>query len=67
MGELFGRSGRDWLTATSTSHVPHTIAFALHLAFLTAYPIFNALGVPSIHEQGMYDRFRLSRLLCDLE
>ncbi len=50
-----------------TRHLLHSLTLSLHLSFLLAYPLFNALGVPSIYEKGIYDRFRLSRLLCEVE
>lgn len=53
--------------APTTSHLLHSLTLSLHLSFLLAYPLFNALGVPSIYEKGIYDRFRLSRLLCEVD
>jgi phosphatidylinositol glycan class F len=41
-----------------------TLLFSLNLALLTAWPIVAALGIPSIYDDGIAARYRLTRLLC---
>lgn len=41
-----------------------TALLALHLALLGATPIAYALGVPSIHDDGIAARYRLTRIVC---
>ncbi|TXT13027.1 hypothetical protein VHUM_01428 [Vanrija humicola] len=41
-----------------------TALLALHLALLAATPIVYALGVPSIHDDGIAARHRLTRIVC---
>lgn len=52
---LLGAPSSTWL---------RTPLFGLHLALLTAWPVAYTLGIPSIHDQGIAARARLTRLLC---
>lgn len=54
------------LGAPTTSHHAQTLLMALHLALLLVLPLAYALGIPSLYESGSYERFRLTRLFCEL-
>ncbi|KAJ9120099.1 hypothetical protein QFC22_002997 [Naganishia vaughanmartiniae] len=55
------------LGAPITSHVVQTYLFALHFSLLTILPTVYALGIPSLYEAGSFERYRLTRLFCELE
>lgn len=40
---------------------------ALEIALLVAYPVTFTLGVPDMYEAGTWDRYRLTRMFCELE
>ncbi|KAL7422977.1 Glycosylphosphatidylinositol (GPI) anchor assembly protein [Cryptotrichosporon argae] len=52
------------LGAPLDSFFPHTVLLATTLALLVAYPVVYTLGIPSIHDAGIYDRYRLTKLVC---
>jgi phosphatidylinositol glycan class F len=54
------------LGAPSTTHHVQTILLALHLSLLIVLPPAYALGIPSLYESGSFERFRLTRLFCEL-
>ncbi|KAJ9103819.1 hypothetical protein QFC21_002281 [Naganishia friedmannii] len=55
------------LGAPITSHFVQTYLFALHFSLLTVLPTVYALGIPSLYEAGSFERYRLTRLFCELE
>ncbi|KAJ9121069.1 hypothetical protein QFC24_005050 [Naganishia onofrii] len=55
------------LGAPITSHFVQTYLFALHFSLLTILPTVYALGIPSLYETGSFERYRLTRLFCELE
>lgn len=44
-----------------------TYLISLELALLTTFPVVFALGLPNLYEAGTFDRYRLTRLFCELE
>ncbi|ORY31309.1 GPI biosynthesis protein family Pig-F-domain-containing protein [Naematelia encephala] len=44
-----------------------TILLGLHLSLLLVWPVVHCLGVPSIHNQGLVDRYRMTKLVCSLD
>ncbi|KAJ9117759.1 hypothetical protein QFC20_000037 [Naganishia adeliensis] len=48
------------------THIPQTLLFALHLSLLIVLPPTYALGIPSLYESGTFERYRLTRLFCEL-
>ncbi|KAL1412623.1 Glycosylphosphatidylinositol (GPI) anchor assembly protein [Vanrija albida] len=52
------------LGAPIASRAADTALLATHLALLAATPIVYALGVPSIHDDGIAARYRLTRIVC---
>jgi hypothetical protein len=40
---------------------------AIHLSILLVFPIVDALGIPDLYASGTLDRYRLTRLFCEIE
>ncbi|WVQ79352.1 hypothetical protein IAT38_001449 [Cryptococcus sp. DSM 104549] len=47
------------------SHYLQTILLSLHLSILTVWPVIHTLGIPSLQDDGIFARFRLTRLFCE--
>ncbi|KAI5453742.1 Glycosylphosphatidylinositol (GPI) anchor assembly protein [Naganishia albida] len=54
------------LGAPLSSHMARTALLALHLSLLLILPPTYALGIPSLYESGTFERYRLTRLFCEL-
>ena len=48
-------------------YLPHTFLLSIHLCLLIVWPVIHALGLPSIYDKGVYDRYRMTKLLADLQ
>ncbi|KAK4683747.1 GPI ethanolamine phosphate transferase 2/3 subunit F, partial [Tremellales sp. Uapishka_1] len=42
-----------------------TFLLAVHLALLLVFPVVHTFGIPSLYDQGILDRYRLTRLFCE--
>ncbi|BEI83926.1 hypothetical protein CcaverHIS002_0405300 [Cutaneotrichosporon cavernicola] len=78
--ETFGERSRDAILATAgtailllnaitllgvpVSHILESALLSLTLALLTAWPIVYVLGIPSLYDDGIVARWRLTRLVC---
>ncbi|CAK9786876.1 hypothetical protein CC85DRAFT_289461 [Cutaneotrichosporon oleaginosum] len=76
----FGERSRDALLATAgtallllnvitllgapVSHILESALLALTLALLTAWPVVYVLGIPSMYDDGIVGRWRMTRLVC---
>jgi hypothetical protein len=39
----------------------------MQLSMMLVFPIVDALGIPDLYAKGTLDRYRLTRLFCELE
>ncbi|OXM78977.1 phosphatidylinositol glycan, class F [Cryptococcus neoformans Bt63] len=53
--------------APLNSHFPHSLLLALHLSILTVWAPVYSLGIPSMYDQGINARFRMTRLFCQFQ
>ena len=42
-----------------------TALLAFHLSALLVWPVVHALGIPSMYQPGVYERYRLTKLFSD--
>jgi len=53
------------LGAPLGGYICHTFLLSLHLSILLVWPPIYALGIPSIYDDGLYARYRLTKLFCE--
>ncbi|KAG7528036.1 hypothetical protein FFLO_06456 [Filobasidium floriforme] len=44
-----------------------TLILAMQLSMMLVFPIVDALGIPDLYAKGTLDRYRLTRLFCELD